>query len=62
VQKLSGLAPADFATLVTSIPGAAMQVGRHGTIPEQVAELVRWAESPLGCGLAAIEDALETFR
>ena len=62
VRELSGLAPADWATLVAAIPGAASQVSRHGTVPEQVAELVRWAESPTGPGLAAIEEAAEELR
>jgi hypothetical protein len=62
VRELSGLAPADFATLVTAIPGAATQVSRHGTVPEQVAELVRWAESPTGPGLAAIDAAAKELR
>ena len=52
VRELSGLASADFVGLVTSIEGAGAHVSRQGT----VAELVRWAESPTGPGLAAIED------
>ena len=62
VRDLSGLAPSDWAVLVTSIPGAASQVSRHGTVPEQVAELVRWAESPTGPGIAAVEQAFEAIR
>jgi hypothetical protein len=30
-------------------------VSRYGTVPEQAAELVRWAESPTGPGLFAVE-------
>ena len=62
VWDLSGLAPSDWATLVTAIPGAAPHVSRHGTVAEQVAELVRWAESPTGPGLAAVERAFEDIR
>jgi hypothetical protein len=58
VRDLSGLAPSDRATLVTAIPGAASQISRHATIPE----LVRWAESPTGPGLAAVEAAFEELR
>src|SRR4051794_24312972 len=62
VRKRSALAPADFATLVTGIPGAASRVSRHGPIPEQVAELVRWAEGPTGPGLAVVEVAFEQLQ
>jgi NB-ARC domain-containing protein len=55
VMTLCRFTPADFATLVASFPGAASQVSRHGTVPEQAAELVRWAESPTGPGLPAVE-------
>jgi hypothetical protein len=61
VRELSGLAPADWATIVAAIPGAGSQVSRHGTVAEQVAELVRWADSPPGPGLAAIEETLRNF-
>jgi hypothetical protein len=62
IRELSGLTPADWATLVAAIPGAAPQVSRHGTVAEQVSELVRWAESPLGPGLASVELTLEALR
>ena len=62
VRELSDLAPADWATLVAAIPGAAPHVSRHGTVPEQVAELVRWAESSTGPGLAAVEEAAKELR
>jgi hypothetical protein len=62
VRTLAGFNPADFAVLITAIPGAAAHVGRYGTVPEQAADLIRWAESPTGPGLAAIEEALATFR
>ncbi len=62
VRELSELAPSDWATLVAAIPGAGFHVSRQGTTPEQVAELVRWAESPFGPGLRAIQRALENFR
>lgn len=62
VRELSGLAPADWATFVATIPGAASQVSRHGTIAEQVAELVRWAESPNGPGLVTVEEVAKNLR
>src|SRR5262249_11106766 len=46
------------AEFVTLIEGAARQIGRHGTVPEQAAELIRWAESSTGPGLEAIRRAL----
>jgi hypothetical protein len=61
VNTLEQLTPADFQALVTRISGAASQVSRHGTIAEHTAELVRWAESPRGCGLAAVAEALAGF-
>jgi hypothetical protein len=61
VETLKQLDPSDFASVVTRIPGAARYVSRHGTVPEQAAELFRWAESPTGPGLDAIREALN-FR
>ena len=61
VRTLSRLSPSDFAVLVTLIEGAATHVSRLGTVPEQAAELVRWAESPTGPALEAIREALENF-
>src|SRR5262249_40348480 len=54
VKDMSGLDPADWATFVTVIPGATSHISRQGTVAEQVADLVRWAESTTGPGLAAI--------
>ena len=62
VRELSGLTPADWAILVATIPGAETQVSRHGTVTEQVAELVRWAESPTGPGLMTIAEAAKELR
>jgi len=62
VEALSLLAPSDFSTVVTMIPGAASHVSRQGTVPEHTAELIRWAESPTGCGLATIEEAIASFQ
>jgi hypothetical protein len=62
VRDLSGLSPADWAMLVTAIPGTASHVTRHGTVAEQVAELVRWAEDPTGPGLAAVQEAYKGLR
>jgi hypothetical protein len=61
VQTVFGLDPSDMAKLLTLIKGAAGHVSRHGTIPEQAGELIRWAESPIGPGLEAIRRALENF-
>jgi hypothetical protein len=62
VRTLSGLSPTDWAMLVAVIPGAAAQVSHNLPIPEQVAQLVRWAESPSGSGLAAVEEAFKELR
>ena len=62
VRTVSGLDPSDMAMFLTLIEGAAAHVGRHGTVPEQAAELIRWAESSTGPGLEAIRRALEDFR
>lgn len=62
VRGLSDLTPMDWAMLVTAIPGAGSHVSRHGTVAEQVAELVRWAESPTGPGLATVEEAAKELR
>ena len=62
VRTVSGLSPGDMANVVTFIEGAAAHVGRHGTVSEQAADLIRWAESSKGPGLEAIQRALENFR
>lgn len=62
VRGLSGLAPGDWAVLVTAIPGAGPHVSRQGSVAEQVAELVRWVESSDGPGLATIERAYKELR
>jgi hypothetical protein len=62
VRTLAALRPADFDVVVAAIRNAAQQVSRHGTIAEKAAELVRWAESPTGHGLAAVEEAFEAVR
>ena len=62
VRTVTGLSPGDLAAVVTFIEGAAAQVGRHGTVSEQAADLIRWAESSNGPGLEAIQRALENFR
>ena len=41
---------------------AAAHISRQGTVAEQVAELIRWAESPTGPGLAAVEEAFKTLQ
>ena len=62
VRDLSGLAPTDWLTLVAAIEGAAFHISRIGTVAEQVAELVRWAESPTGPGLVTIAKAAKELR
>jgi hypothetical protein len=62
LRNLRGLDSTDLAALVMEIPGAASHISRHGAVPEQVAELVRWAESSTGPGLAAVEKAFEGLR
>jgi nucleoside phosphorylase len=58
VHTLFGLAPGDMAKILTLIEGAATHISRHGTVPEQAADLIRWAESSTGPGLVAIQRAL----
>ena len=48
VTFLSRLAPSSWATYLASIPEAAVPVSHNLPIPEQVGQLVRWAESPEG--------------
>jgi hypothetical protein len=62
VTTLVDLTPADFELLVAAIPKAAQQVSHHGTVRQKVAELVRWAVSPTGCGLEAVEEALASLK
>jgi CHAT domain len=62
VNTLAGLDPADFELLVATIPDAARHVSRHGTIPEKVAELIRWAEGSTGPGIEAVQEAYRNFR
>ncbi len=61
VRTLAGLTPAHFEPFVATIPGAAPHVSRQGTIPEKVAELIRWAESSAGPGIDAVQDAYRNF-
>jgi hypothetical protein len=62
VRNLGRLAPADWALLVSAIEGAESRISHHGTVPEQVAELLRWAGSPTGPGLAAISEAYRQLQ
>jgi hypothetical protein len=59
VHTVADLSSGDLALVVALIEGAARHISRHGTIPEQAAELIRWAESPAGPALEAIQRALE---
>jgi hypothetical protein len=58
VQELNRLSPTDLAALVTLIDESAPHVNRHTVVPTQAAELVRWANSSAGPGLAALHSAL----
>jgi hypothetical protein len=62
VRELSGLDPADWATLVAAIPGAGSHISRHGTVAEHVEELVRWAASSRGPGLRTVEEVARSLR
>jgi hypothetical protein len=61
VQTLGALAPSTFDLFVASIAHAASHISRRSTVAEQAAELVRWAESPTGPGLVALQEALAHF-
>jgi HEAT repeat protein len=53
VSFLATLGPPDLSLLVAAL-GASKYVSRNATVPEQVAELVRWAESDVGPGLEGL--------
>jgi hypothetical protein len=59
VRTITGLSPSNLARVVALIDGAATHISRYGTVPEQAADLIRWAESPAGPGLEAVQKALE---
>jgi hypothetical protein len=59
VHTISNLSPDDLALVVAFIDGAARHISRHATVPEQAAELIRWAESSGGPGLETVQKALE---
>jgi hypothetical protein len=61
VRIVLKLNPSDLARVVVFIDGAASHISRHGSVPEQAAELIRWAESSGGPGLKDIRRALEHF-
>ena len=61
VRTISGFDPGDMAIFLAMIEGAASRTSRHGTVREQAADLIRWAESSTGPGLEAIQAALEDF-
>lgn len=62
VKTLANLSTSDFDMLVAAIDGAGGQVGRHGTVREKAADLLRWADSSKGCGIPVIEEALSIFH
>ena len=62
VKTLGALSPSTFDLFVASLEHAAAHLSRHGSVAEQAAELIRWAESPTGPGFTAIQEALESFR
>ena len=61
VLTVSNLSPGDMALLTTMVEGAASRISRLGTVAEQAAELIRWAESSSVPGLDIIEEVLENF-
>jgi tetratricopeptide (TPR) repeat protein len=62
IDALARLSPSDFAIVLTLLPGGAEQVSSKGTIREQAAQLVLWAESTFGPGLQKVEEALAEIR
>lgn len=62
VKTLGALSPSTLDLFVASVENAASHVSRHGTVAEHAAELVRWAESSTGPGLATLQEAFESFR
>ena len=62
VKTLTGLDPSDLSTVIALISEARNHVSRQGTVREQASELIGWAESSTGPGLAAIEEALRRLR
>ena len=62
VKTLGALSPSTFDLFVASLENAAAHLSRHGSVAEQAAELIRWAESSTGPGFTAIQEALESFR
>jgi hypothetical protein len=62
VRNLSRLSPGDMAMLVTFIEGAGSHISRVGAVPQQVAELMQWAESSTGPGLRAIQEAFKELQ
>jgi hypothetical protein len=61
VRTLAALSPPSFDILVAAIPNAAQNVSHHGTVPQKAAELIRWAESPTGPGIDAVQEAYRNF-
>jgi hypothetical protein len=62
VKTLCALSPSDFASFVASIENAASHISRHGTVREHALELIEWAESAAGPGLARIHEAWVDFQ
>jgi hypothetical protein len=61
LRTLADLTPADFELFVATIPNAAPQISRQGTISEKVAELIRWVDSSTGPGIGAVQEAYRNF-
>jgi hypothetical protein len=62
VRELGRLSEPDFNELVNAIEGAETRVSSRGTVKERVAELMRWAGSPTGPGLAKLAEVYEQLK
>ena len=58
VKALIELTVPDFNKLIAAIPKSSNNISRHSTVPEQVSELLSWAESSTGPGL---DEIYQTF-
>jgi hypothetical protein len=62
VRMVSDLSPSHMSRLVTLIEGASPHLRSQDTVPEQVADLIRWVTSPQGPGLEAVREAMKKLR
>jgi hypothetical protein len=64
VKKLANLSPPDFQLFVMLIPDskkAARAISRSA-VPDMTADLFRWAESSMGCGIPTLIETYESFE